>query len=110
MRVLYGEGLASRTGPESCAGAREGVGEALTGECVGRVLSREITSSGCRRCPTKRKAISTVSLQRESVGPCAVRGPVHARKPYTREPGGPTFAHGGWPVGRKGKSEDASLR
>jgi hypothetical protein len=35
---------------------------------------------------------------------------VHARKPYTREPGGPTFAHGGWPVGRKGKSEDASLR
>ena len=42
MEVSYGEGLASHTGPESCADAREGRGEALTGERAGRVLSREI--------------------------------------------------------------------
>jgi hypothetical protein len=42
VEVLYGEGVASHTGPESCAGIREGVGEALTGGGAGRVLSREI--------------------------------------------------------------------
>jgi hypothetical protein len=41
MKVSYGEGLASHTGPESCAVAREDRGEALTGECAGRVSSRE---------------------------------------------------------------------
>jgi len=41
MRVPYDEGLANRIGPESCAGDREGAGEALTGESAGRVLSRE---------------------------------------------------------------------
>ena len=33
---------ASRTGPESCVGGREAVGEALTGESTDRVLSCEI--------------------------------------------------------------------
>ena len=42
MQESYGEGVASRTGPESCAGARKGMGEALTGVPAGRVLSREI--------------------------------------------------------------------
>lgn len=41
MRVLYVEGLASHDGPESCAGIRKGVGEALTGVHAGRVSSRE---------------------------------------------------------------------
>lgn len=41
MEVSYGEGVASHTGPESCAVAREGGGEALTGESAGRVSSRE---------------------------------------------------------------------
>lgn len=41
MEESYGEGLATRTGPESCAGGREPVGEALTGVRAGRVLSRE---------------------------------------------------------------------
>jgi hypothetical protein len=31
MRELYIEGVATRDGPELCAGVREGVGEALTG-------------------------------------------------------------------------------
>jgi len=41
MRVLHGEGLATHTGPESCAGMSNRVGEALTGVRAGRVLSRE---------------------------------------------------------------------
>lgn len=41
MKDPYDEGPASHIGPESCAGAREGAGEALTGESAGRVLSRE---------------------------------------------------------------------
>jgi hypothetical protein len=42
MKESYIEGLASHDGPESCAGARKGAGEALTGERAGGVLSREI--------------------------------------------------------------------
>ena len=41
MQESYGEGVASHTGPESCAVVREGRGEALTGGGAGRVLSRE---------------------------------------------------------------------
>ena len=48
MKVSYVEGLASYGGPESCVHAREGVGEALTGEKAGRVLSRVIHDPGLR--------------------------------------------------------------
>src|SRR2546428_9719949 len=41
MEVSYGEGVATHTGPESCAVVREGRGEALTGGRAGRVSSRE---------------------------------------------------------------------
>ena len=41
MRESYGEGPATHTGPESCAEAREGGREVLTGERAGRVFSRE---------------------------------------------------------------------
>ena len=43
MKESYGEGLASHTDPESCAGACKGEREALTGARAGRVLSREST-------------------------------------------------------------------
>ena len=39
MKESYGEGVASHTGPESCAAVRE----ALTGVRAGRVFSRERT-------------------------------------------------------------------
>ena len=35
MKEPYGEGVASDTGPESCADDRKDMGEALTGEDVG---------------------------------------------------------------------------
>ena len=40
MQVLYGEGVACRTGPVPCAGDREVGGEALVRGVVGGVLSR----------------------------------------------------------------------
>ena len=42
MEESYGEGLATHTGPESCATGRKAEGEALTGGSAGRVLSRVI--------------------------------------------------------------------
>lgn len=41
MKESYVKGLATHNGPESCGEAREGNAEALTGERVGWVLSRE---------------------------------------------------------------------
>ncbi len=35
MEEPYIEGVATRDGPESCVGFRKGVGEALTGVCIG---------------------------------------------------------------------------
>jgi hypothetical protein len=43
MKERYGEGVASRTGSESCVDSRKAVREALTGEHAGRTLSRERT-------------------------------------------------------------------
>jgi hypothetical protein len=41
MQESHGEGVAIHTGPESCAYARKGGREALTGERAGRAFSRE---------------------------------------------------------------------
>lgn len=110
MRTLYVEGVATHDDPESCAGARKGAGEALTGVRAGPVLSREIMSSGCRRCHNKRKATSLGALSRAASGPRAVRDPVHARSLHAREPGDPMPA---WSVdrrpGRTGKAEAVIL-
>jgi hypothetical protein len=43
VQVHHDEEVANRIDPESCAGAREGIGEALTGERTGQPLSREST-------------------------------------------------------------------
>ena len=81
MRESYGEGLATRTGPESCAEARKGLGEALTGVYVGRVLSREnIANFGVPTPWVQRKATPVASPWRDAIGPCAVEDLVHAYK------------------------------
>ena len=41
MKVPDGEGVANRTGPESCVYIRKGMGEALTGDVRAGLLSRE---------------------------------------------------------------------
>jgi len=63
MKESYVKGLAIHNGPESCGGARKGETEALTGERVGWVLSREMeldrdadpVGKRGRRQPTRRK-------------------------------------------------------
>jgi hypothetical protein len=45
MKVSYIEDLANHNGPESCAGAGNCVGEALTGEDAGQVLNREMLNN-----------------------------------------------------------------
>ena len=84
MEVLHVEGVAIRDGPESCVGAREGVGEALTGVLWAGRLSREIRI----RVPTLsqwRKATLGMALARVMPGPGAVRGAQARRKILMRE-------------------------
>ena len=45
MKESYVKGLANRNGPESCVGWGDPLGEALTGESAGWVLSREIPNA-----------------------------------------------------------------
>jgi hypothetical protein len=58
VRVHYDEGAAIHIGPESCAGGREVVREALTGECAGQPLSREKSPIRRPTCLITRKAIT----------------------------------------------------
>ena len=50
MKESYIEGLANHNDPESGAGGRKVVGEAMAGLRAGGVLSRENLIPGCRRC------------------------------------------------------------
>ena len=92
MKELYVEGLASHDGPESCAGVREGVGEALTGGVQAGLLSREITESGVPTLSVRRKATPRMAPARAIRGPRAVEEPWHVRKLHAREPGEPIAA------------------
>ena len=56
MQVRHDEGVATRIGPESCAGGREAAREALTGERAGQPLSRESHSSRTPTSLIRRKA------------------------------------------------------
>ena len=50
MQVPYDEGVANHIDPESCAVAREGGREALTGERAGQAIEpRKYPLPGCRR-------------------------------------------------------------
>ena len=75
MQVRCTEGLANHSDPESCAGTREGVSEALTGERTGQPLSCERLLS---RVPTRFetwKATRTDALWRASGRPGVVEDP-----------------------------------
>src|SRR5437879_3212498 len=91
------EGLATHCGPESCAGGRKDVGEALTGERAGRAIEpRNQPRPGCRRRAARRKATLLVALDASRQGtprgrrtwacteaPCARTGRAH-RSPAHR--------------------------
>src|SRR5260221_10394244 len=80
----------NRIDPESCAGAREGIGEALTGERTGQPLSRESTLIPgadvvlLTEGNTDGRDIASAQTARRG------RRPWHVRKLFAREPGDPT--------------------
>src|SRR6478672_3283980 len=86
MEVSYAEGLASYGGPESCVHVREGVGEALTGERAGRVLSRVIHAP-CRNARVVRGA-EVVEKHRRPHRACRIgeagTDPARSQTPCTR--------------------------
>ena len=109
MKVSYGEDLATHTGPESCVYTRKGVREALTGGGAGQVLSRERGyTSGCRRRQRVRKATRIISISQEIFRPRVVVDPVHARKLFAREPGGPVSGLGRWRQGPRCESQGST--
>jgi hypothetical protein len=112
MKESYGEGLASHTGPESCAMACKDQGEALTGVRAGWVLSREITyaltgSTGSRRRPNRAEGESGCIVNARGI--CSLRG----RRPHSTH-GNTTRGNREIPWspleegGRIGKSKDVS--
>ena len=68
MKEPDGEGIANHTGPESCAGGRKSVGEALTGESAGRVLSSEINETGMPTLSECGEGHTHGGVKRESPG------------------------------------------
>jgi hypothetical protein len=110
VEVRYDEGIANRIGPEPCASAREGRGEASAGVRIGQPLSREspnwdadavIIAEGKTEARVNASA-STVPRGRR---------PWHVRKLLVREPGGLMFgrAADAAPV-RVGKARSRSRR
>lgn len=111
MKEPYTEGPASHGDPESCVGVREGVGEALTGERIGEVLSREIGFRGAdrlkltgRQHPGGRQGEPIEDPARsETLGMCGRF--LHGNREIPCLPT-PRW----WGVGRVGKTEVASRR
>jgi hypothetical protein len=109
MQESYGEGVASHTGPESCAVACEGGGEALTGERAGRVLSREIcgqlrgadaVETGGRPHRSRRQRETRTDPARSET-PSTHGSASHGNREIPRPPAARGTA------GRTGKSKDA---
>jgi hypothetical protein len=105
------EGVATHDGPESCAVAREGGGEALTGVRAGRVLSRENTYPWVPTPWTEAGGNTGGTATREvlqdpprSKTPCAYGSTLRGNREI---PSSPT-ADGA--VGRVGKFKDAIRR
>ena len=91
MQVHYDEGVAIHIGPESCAVAREGLSEALTGERIGQPSSRESLilpdADVVRITEGNMGSAITRALTQSGV----VEDPEHVRKLFAREPGGLGF-------------------
>jgi hypothetical protein len=106
VQVHCDEGVAIHIDPESCAGAREGVREALTRERTGQPLSRE---RNCPRAPTQsstRKATRTGA--RDASPRTARRGqrPWHVQTLFAREPGDLTSDRSARADGPHGEGEE----
>ena len=105
MQVRYGEGLAIHTGPESCAGTREGAGEALTGGRIGGALSgvSDIVQ-GADAVVACRRQQGEVRHRKDLNHPASSLDPQHVRTSSVREPGDLRSALGSRAQGRIGKA------
>jgi hypothetical protein len=76
VQVPHDEGVATHINPESCAVAREGNGEALTGEHTGQPLSREsFAVLGCRRRSRSGRQYGRARQRERSADPAWSRDP-----------------------------------
>ncbi len=106
MQVLYDEDKASHDGRGSCADAREGGGEALTGVHAGRVSSREMLMvQGADAVETGGRQHGTGVMA--STGP-ALRGPRPLARTQATCKG--TGISTGWPPGKVQPGRPASER
>ena len=89
MKEPYVEGVATHDGPESCAGTREGAGEALTGARAGWVIEpRNAGNPGCRRRYPRRKATRPRAFRTRDVDrPRAVEDPMHVAESFCARTG-----------------------
>ena len=88
MKEPYAEGLATHSGPESCAEAHEGLGEALTGAHAGWVLSRErIQVRGADLVGQGGRQYGQARVGERPIRPRVVADPMHVWKLPAREPG-----------------------
>jgi hypothetical protein len=102
VQVHSSEGLATHTGPESCAYAREGISEALTGERIGQPLSGENSVWGADAL--EKAEGNTGQRVNASAGPTLRRlRPWPVRTPSAGEPGDRRCRPPSW-VGRIGKA------
>ena len=86
MQVSYDEGVAIHIGPESCAVAREGFGEALTGGRIGQPEPRKSPILGADAVQmaegnTSRRVIASARTTRRG------QRPWHVQTLLAREPG-----------------------
>ena len=69
MEELYAEGVAIHGDPESCVGACEGAGEALTGARIGQAIEPRNPQFGVPTLSQWRKATRPVALCESLAGP-----------------------------------------
>jgi len=105
VQVRYGEGLAIHTDPESCAGIREGAGEALTGGRTGGVSSGvSYIVRGADAVAACRRQQAWVRQRKDLSHPASSLDPLHVRTSSVREPGDLRSALGSRAQGRVGKA------
>lgn len=119
MKELYGEGLATHTDPESCAGSRKGAGEALTGAHAGRAIEPRkqlllgadaVVMSGRQHEPAQNCERGIGLARSKNSGSREGRKGMHAWNLHAREPGDPWPAHRDGAMGRGGKAKAVTRR
>jgi len=94
MKELYEKGVATHLGPESCVAAREGRGEALTGEIAGRAIEPRKSHIWCADAVVNAEGNRVGSVNASCRTTPRGQRPWHARTLIAREPGDPALGRG----------------